>query len=433
MKTLLLLAGRSRRFWPLSEKPLFSLCGKTIAEHQVERLRKAGLTDIVLIVSDNNKEQLADLFPDLEVVEQEDATGGMYAALQSALPHCKDEPILVVGGNDLFDADALKSLVEASKTDDTGGAILAQKVESYFPGGYLKVDSDRITDIVEKPGEGNEPSDLVNIVAHVHNDPAALKAALDEMKGNLDDAYERALDQLFETHTYKAVPYEGTWQAVKYPWHVLEVLPLLLDEIEGQQIHSSAEIHETAVITGDVVIEEGVRVMPHATVVGPCYLGKGVIVANNALARGSSIGEGSIVGYSTEVKGSALQGHVWTHMTYIGDSVIGSNVSFGAGSVTGNLRLDEAPVASKVGDEPVSTNLVKCGAFIGDDTRFGVHTTISPGCKIGQGTFVSSCTYVTEDIPEGQFARMKDGTLKVSENTAEVPQPDDRKVFRSKL
>ena len=38
---------------------------------------------------------------------------------------------------------------------------------AYFPGGYLTLEGGRVTSVVEKPGAGNEPSDLVNLVAHV--------------------------------------------------------------------------------------------------------------------------------------------------------------------------------------------------------------------------------------------------------------------------
>ena len=71
MKVLLLIAGRSKRFWPLREKPLFPLCGKTLLEHQVQRLNQAGLTDIVLIGGAHNLEEISGLYPDLPRIEQE--------------------------------------------------------------------------------------------------------------------------------------------------------------------------------------------------------------------------------------------------------------------------------------------------------------------------------------------------------------------------
>lgn len=429
MKTLLLLAGRSKRFWPLSDKTLFPVCGKTLLEHQVEQLTAAGCGDIVLIGGNHNLEEASRLFPKFDTVEQENLDLGMRGALLSALPKYKGESVLIVGGNDVIEVGAYKDLLK-EKGD---GAILAKKVTTYFPGGYLTVDGKRIKGVVEKPGEGNEPSDLVNIVAHLHQDPAALLDALKDVDESKDDGYEQALDTLFTSHDYRAVPYEGMWQAVKYPWHFLELLPILLSNITKTQIHKSAQIHETAVIRGNVIIEEGVKVYAHAVIAGPCYIGKNCVIADNALVRQSSMGENCVAGFATEIKGSVLHSHVWTHMNYVGDSIIGRNVSFGGGTLTGNLRLDEGEILSVVNGDKINTHLMKFGTVIGNNTRIGVNVSINPGIKIGSGVFISSAATVAADIPEKSFASMKGGELIVRPNTTEVPEIEDRKNFRSAL
>ncbi|PIR53305.1 hypothetical protein COU76_01915 [Candidatus Peregrinibacteria bacterium CG10_big_fil_rev_8_21_14_0_10_49_10] len=430
MKTLLLLAGRSVRFWPLTEKTLFPLCGKTLLEHQIERLRTGGCTEIILVGGEHNLAQAKALFPDLPTVEQENLEWGMRGALLSALPSCGSEPVMVVGGNDVIDAEGYMSLMgHAAKAD---GALLAQKVDRYFPGGYLTLSvNNRISSIVEKPGEGKEPGDLVNIVAHIHNNAALLLEALDGVDESRDDGYEQALQDLFLSHVYTAVPYEGKWQSVKYPWHLLPLLHLFLSEIKKPSIHKTADIHPTAVIEGPVIIAEGVKVMPHAVIRGPCTIGARSIVANNALVRDSSIGEDCVVGYNTEVKGSVLSSHVWTHMSYIGDSVIGRNVSFGGGTITANLRLDEEPISSSLQEESLDTGLLKFGSIIGENCRLGIQVGISPGVKIGAGTFVSSGVHVPEDILEGKYARMKNGMFHVSDNRCSAPDPSLRKHYKT--
>ena len=144
------------------------------------------------------------------------------------------------------------------------------------------------------------------------------------------------------------MPYEGRWDAVKYPWHILDLTERFLAEIVEANVHSSASVHETAVIEGSVILEEGVQVLPHATVKGPCFIGKGTVIGNNALVRESIIGEGCVIGYGSEVARSNLHSHVWTHSTYLGDSVIGHNGSFGAGTVAANFRLDEGDISSAI-------------------------------------------------------------------------------------
>ena len=429
MNTFLLLAGRSTRFWPLTEKTLFPLCGKTLLEHQVNRLKEGGCENIILVGSAHNLDEARQKLPDLPTVQQENLELGMRGAVLSILKEYGNDPLMIVGGNDVIEPRAYTELLNS--TGD--GALLAYKVDRYFPGGYLSTDGDRITGIVEKPGEGNEPSDLVNVVAHVHRDPAALSAALSDIDESTDDGYEQALTKLFADKHYTAVQYDGVWQAVKYPWHLVDLCEVLLDEIPQQKIDSTAEIHPSADIIGNVVIAAGAKVLHNAVIRGPAYIGKNTIVANNALVRGSSVGDNCVVGFSTEVKGSVLHSHVWTHMNYIGDSVIGSNVSFGGGAITGNFRLDEEEVVSSCKEVKIATGRTKFGCVIGNDCRIGVHVSTNPGVKIGAGCFIATATFVTTDIEDGKFVMMKNGVVDLRENRTKSSTPSDREELRKKL
>lgn len=179
-------------------------------------------------------------------------------------------------------------------------------------------------------------------------------------------------------------------------------------------------IHPSAVIEGHVILEEGVRVMPHATVVGPCYIGKGTIIGNNALVRESIIGEQCVIGFGSEVARSNLHSHVWTHSTYLGDCVIGHNVAFGAGSVSANFRLDEGEIASFA--EKLNTRRTKLGVIIGDNVRIGVHVSFAPGVKVGSGSFVATATYVSQDVAENRYVHTKEGVLEERENASKTPK-----------
>lgn len=435
MKTLLLVAGQSKRFWPLTEKPLFPIAGKPLLTHVVERLQKAGCDDIIFIGSKNNLDDVRALYPDAVIVEQMKLEQGMRGALLNSLPQCKGEDVLIVGSNDIIDPSGYHATIEAGEQASRSGALLGQTVSRYFPGGYLSVSDNKITGIVEKPGEGKEPSNMVNIVCHYHSDASVLLNALEAIDDKTDDGYgyEKALDTLFKKHSYAAVPYSDVWQAVKYPWNMLQVLPIMLSEIKSQQIDPSAKIHPSAVIEGNVIIEENVRVLPGACIIGPAFIGRDSIIGNNALVRGSSIGEHCVIGYCTEVKSSVLHSDVWTHSTYIGDSVVGHNVSFGGGTMTGNLRLDEEEILSTVNDDKINTGLTKFGTIIGSNSRIGVRVAINPGIKIGAGSFISSGALVEQDLPDNSFARMKAGELVVKENQTKAPAPADRNKYKNHI
>ncbi len=435
MQAVIIFAGLSSRFWPLTEKCFWRVCGKTILEHQLERLRDAGIKEFILVGGKHNLMLARGLqLNNVTFVEQKDDCLGMREAFLSALPQCKDKPVLLINSNDLVEAAAYSSIINKMADKKIDGVLLAKPMDRYFPGGYLTVDKvGRVTSIIEKPGAGKEPSKLVNIVAHAHRSASVLLRELEKTKSKKDDGYELALDRLFKKHRYEVMPYIGRWQAIKYPWHLLGIAEMLLSDIRKQSIHKSASIHPSAVISGPVIMEENVRVMAHATIVGPCFIGKNSIIANNALVRHSSIGERCIVGFTTEIVRSVLASDVWTHMSYVGDSIIDQNTSLAAGTFTGNLRLDEQEISSVVKTDKVATGLTKFGAVIGSGVRTGIHCAIAPGVKIGTGSFLDSATMIDVDIPDHSFVKWKKGELEVRPNRTKGSKPQDREKFRKKV
>ena len=130
-----------------------------------------------------------------------------------------------------------------------------------------------------------------------------------------------------------------------------------------------------------------------------------------------------MIGFASEVARSFLGHDVWTHSNYVGDSVIGNNVSFGAGCVTGNLRLDEKNVLVDYDGKKLDTQTTKFGIVVGDNVRFRVNASIMPGVKIGGGSFIGAGIVVAQNIPEKSFVR-GDWDLKISENRSSVKNVD---------
>ena len=55
MKTVIMAGGRGTRIASVANdvpKPMLSICGKPILEHQIDNLKACGLTDIILLVGD---------------------------------------------------------------------------------------------------------------------------------------------------------------------------------------------------------------------------------------------------------------------------------------------------------------------------------------------------------------------------------------------
>ena len=427
MKVLLLAAGRSRRVQPIEDKNFLRFCGKFLIEHQVDALIRAGFDDILIVGGAHNLDRLNDFASGraapLTVIEQEDPDAGMAGAVLSAKPHlAAGQPLFIVSGNDVVDDHAYQLMFDATQTPDFDSYILGKKVDTYFPGGYLKIEGERLTGILEKPGAGNEPGNLVNLVLHLHKNTDALLEALKFATSDRDDRYEVALDTMIKNGArMQAVPYEGYWQPIKFPWHVFGVARHFFEKAP-KHIADSAHIDPSATLQGEVIIDEGVKILANATIVGPAFIGKNSVVATNALVRDSYLGERCVVGFATEVARSVLGDDVWTHSNYIGDSVIGSNVSFGAGTVTGNLRFDEQNIQVMVGKGKVDSGTNKLGLITGNNIRVGINASLMPGIKLGSNSIIGAGLIITEDIPEQSYVR-GETTLKISPNRSQLKLP----------
>ncbi len=395
MKTIFLAAGKSSRMEPLSDKNFLEFCGEPLLIKLLKNAENGGLKNFIIVANKENREKIENTLQKFsftaDVVIQEEQKEGMAGGVLTGLQACDpEEEVVLLGGNDAIDPAIYKELLSVGGKAD--GALVAKSIDKYFPGGYLQITGKKITTIIEKPGEGNETSSLVNIVAHYFKKCGDLKGkliALDLLKSG--DAYEQALQVLLETREFHVVEYAGEWHAIKYPHHVLEMQEYWLSLLPKEnEIHPSVVISDTARIHGEqVYIKEGVKIFDNAVVCGPCFIGKNSVIGNNALVRESNIGEKNEIGFCSEIARSFLSQGASAHHAYIGDSIIDKNVNFGAFSCTANLRLDKKDVKYLIKEERVSSGRTKLGAIIGEGSQIGIHAMLMPGCKIDANSFIA--------------------------------------------
>jgi NDP-sugar pyrophosphorylase family protein len=179
-----------------------------------------------------------------------------------------------------------------------------------------------------------------------------------------------------------------SWSNTEEPWSILSQsetgiegqITKLADSDDGIMIHPSAKI-------GDYVRIEG-----------PCYIGANAEIRHSAyLRKGSWIGEGALVGHSSEIKNSVLlPGSRAPHFNYVGDSILGFGVNLGAGVKLSNVRNDSRDVIVRMGDgERIETGLRKLGALIGDYSKLGCNVVTNPGAILAPSSMVSPNETVT--------------------------------------
>jgi UDP-N-acetylglucosamine diphosphorylase / glucose-1-phosphate thymidylyltransferase / UDP-N-acetylgalactosamine diphosphorylase / glucosamine-1-phosphate N-acetyltransferase / galactosamine-1-phosphate N-acetyltransferase len=431
MKIIILAGGQGRRMWPITtDKCLIPFLGKPLLYHNLKLITENVKGEVVIIASSSSKDGVEKVAKELgiscKVVVQKEPKG-MADAILAGKSEVEGE-VLIVNAEDILDP---KLYGEVAK----GGAdvvVAGLKVDKYFPGGYLKVSGDKVASIVEKPGEGQEPSNMVKLVLDYFKDGKKLVDYLEKTHSEADDVYEEALETMIaDGMDVKFTEYEGVWIPLKYPWQILDIMEHLLSKIE-QQISPEAKVSEKAIISGPVVIEDGVRVFEGAVIKGPCYIGKNVIVGNNTMVRESDLEEGCVTGFNSDITRSYIGANSWFHTNYIGDSVIEGDFGMGSGAVLANLRLDDHTI--RVGDPSKGSGQVdserhKLGLLAGKGSRVGVNASTMPGARIGSNSLIGPGVVLREDVEDNKKVLVKQ-ELEVTEHTPALTSYDQ---FRDKL
>jgi len=187
---------------------------------------------------------------------------------------------------------------------------------------------------------------------------------------------------------------------ILHPWDLIYVNEQVVADLT--ESHYEGEVSPAAHIEGNLIVGEGTRVLPGVFIEGNVVIGKNCKIGPNCYIRGNTtIGDGCHIGQAVEVKNSLIgHGSSVGHLSYVGDSVLGNKVNFGAATVTSNLRHDGTNHRSMSAQGLVDTGRRKFGTIVGDNVHTGIHTAIYPGRKLGPGTSTRPNADVQSDLTE---------------------------------
>lgn len=314
---------------------------------------------------------------------------GTAHAIQQARRYVSDA-FIVLNGDVLIDETIIEQLVAADPP-----AMTTTTVADPTSYGVVETASGTVTALHEKPDA--PPSDQINVglygfSAEIFDAIAAIDRS-PRGEYEITDAIELLIDQ---GHHVESIPYSGTWIDVGRPWELLEAMD---QELATVTTSVDGDLAEDVTITGQAVIEPGVTVRSGVCIDGPVVIREGATVGPNAYIRGPAVIEADAsVGHAVEIKHSILRsGTAVNHLSYVGDSILGRDVNFGAGTVVGNLRHDDSEVTMQIKGEPTTTGRRKLGVVVGHDTKTGINTSLNPGVKLSPGTQTMPGAVVFED------------------------------------
>ena len=431
LSTIILAAGQGTRMRSDLPKVLQALAGRPLLGHVLDCAAALGADD-VCVVYGHGGETVKNAFPDrsLRWTLQSEQLGTGHA-LQQAMPDTPDENrVLVLFG----DVPLLTPATCQRLLDETpAGDVAVLTVDMADPTGYGRIirEGSKVSCIVEEKDAGPDERAVCEINTGVLVAPAdKLRGWLaglgnDNAQGEyyLTDAIAMAVNDGVDVHGIKA----DSWTEVmgindkKQLAEAERALQARLVEELMQQgvgfadparvdirgtLHCGKDvfIDVNAVFEGDVELGDGVKIESN-NLVRDSRLGAGTLVHSNChiegadtgneceigpfarLRPGARLANNVKVGNFVEIKKSTVaDGSKVNHLTYIGDTEIGTGVNVGAGTITCNYDGVNKHKTT-IGD----------GAFIGSGVEL-----VAP-VKVGAGATIGAGSTITKEVGEDQL------------------------------
>ena len=442
LSVIILAAGQGTRMRSDLPKVLQPLAGKPLLGHVLDTVQQLGADD-VCVVYGHGGDTVPGVFPGNELRWSLQAQQlGTGHAVQQGMPETPDENrvLILFGDVPLLMAATLERLL--NQTADNELAVLSVDMDD--PTGYGRIvrDGENVVGIVEQKDASEAELSIAEINTGVMLCPAEpLKRWLKNL-GN-----DNAQGEYYLTDVIAIAVRDGTGVKGIRADSWVEVMGIndkkqlaeaeralqarLVDELMAQGVGFADPARVD--IRGKLTCGKEVFIDVNAVFEGDVSLGDGVHIESNNLIRDSKLGAGTVVhsnchiessatganceigpfarmrpgaelannvkvGNFVEIKKSTIaDGSKINHLTYIGDSEIGTGVNVGAGTITCNYD-----------------GVNKHKTTIGDDVFIGSGVNLVAPVEVGRGATIGAGSTITKSVPDEQLAieRSKQITIK---------------------
>ena len=433
LQTIILAAGQGKRMRSSVPKVLHKIGGKALLAHVHDLAMQLG-DNSVNVIYGHGGDQVRTTLGELktEWTEQKEQLGTGHAVMQVSNWIDNASTVLILYGDvPLLKLETVTKLIEYA--DKGGMGLLTVSLDD--PTGYGRIERNAngdVTSIVEEKDANLEQREIREVntgILAVNGN--RLLGWLDQLT-NQNAQGEYYLTDIIALAVADRVTIETTQPAdqnevlginnrlqlaqLERVYQMRQALTLmesgitLLDpsrfDLRGEIVShgQDVEIDVNVLIEGQVKLGERVKIGPNV-IIKDSHIGDDVEIFANSLIDRANIGAGSHIGPFARIRPESTLGeyvHIGNfveikkttvgnstkinHLSYIGDSIIGSNVNVGAGTITCNYDG-----ANK------HLTIIEDGAFIGSDTQL-----VAP-VKIGRNATIGAGSTITKNAPDGQL------------------------------
>ncbi len=401
VKSIILAAGKGTRMKSDMPKVLHTIFEKTLLGYVIDAVNNTGIADENFVIVGHQAERVEEYinknYDNAKCVLQSPQLGTGHA-VSMALPYLKDfdgEVIILCGDTPLITSETIKEFVEAHrnlKSDITVMSAIFENPTNY--GRIIRNSNNTLNSIVEEKDATLEQKAVKEINAGIYClNWAKIKPAFSQLKTNnaqgeyyLTDIIKWGNEQNLSVNAYTLKDNEEIY-GINSKANLAEATKLLNRKIVNKHLANGVQIIDPATtwISPDTEIEADTIIYPSTYIEGKNKIGKHCKIGPFAHLRGDVVLEDYVkIGNFVEVKKTTIKSHTNAcHLTYLGDSEIGSNVNIGAGTITANYN-------------PLTK--VKSKTIIGDNVKIGSNSVLVAPVTIEEGANVGALSVITKNI-----------------------------------
>lgn len=416
IKSIILAAGKGTRMKSETPKVLHEIMGKALLGYVLDSVKN--ITDENFVIVGHKSEDVTDYvnksYPNSKAILQSPQLGTGHAVLCASkyLENFNGSVIILCGDTPLIKEETLKRFVDFHISNNSDLTVMSAIFDNPKNYGRIVRDTDNsLKCIVEEKDATALQKSIKEVNAGIYClNWEKLKYAFNELKSNnaqgeyyLTDIVEWSKKSGLKVNAYiledkneifginsRQNLAEATKIMNEYKLNNLMDNGVTIIDPKSTWISIDTEVGSDTIIYPSTYIE-GKNIIGKNCKIGPCaHLRGGVEIADNIK-----------IGNFVEVKKSKINSNTNVgHLSYIGDSELGSHVNIGAGTITANY-------------DPLSK--VKSKTVLMDDVKIGSNSVLVAPVEVKQGANVGAGSVVTKNIPQWALAITR-SPLRIIEN-----------------
>lgn len=405
IKSVILAAGKGTRMKSNLPKVLHEILGKALVGYVLDSVKHITNENFVIVGhhAEEVEKYVISHYENAKTVLQSPqlGTGHAVSMICPMLENYSGQVLILCGDTPLITEDTLKKFVEYHKENKSDITVMSAIFENPTNYGRIIRDTDNsLKCIIEEKDATLEQKAIKEVNAGIYCiNWAKVKSAFSQLTSNnaqgeyyLTDIIEWGKKHGLSVNAYIMENNIETF-GINSRVQLAEALKLLQKRINEKHMINGVTIvdPETTYISADTEIGQDTIIYPSTYIEGENKIGSNCKIGPMAHLRGGvEIGDYCKIGNFVEVKKAKIASHTNAgHLSYIGDSEIGSYVNIGAGTITANYN-------------PLTK--VKSKTVLEDNVKIGSNTVLVAPVKVEEGANVGALSVITKNIPAWALA-----------------------------